>query len=168
MFQSIILILCIFLLVVVIFGIVKHIFSIFFKVAVFLLVLILLFSGLTYLDLSKHKLIGETLIIFGNESEIVEGVVFIDSNEKLRLSAEDLSELDYSKLKEGDLNKISFEDLGKFNLVIFVYGNFTDKLKILEGTKFETYLDLLHVFKNEKIYFYPKTITLSIIERVRN
>ena len=144
------------LAVFILWGLLTKVFSIIFKVAVFLLVLIIVIGLLVYVDLNQNDLIGTTEIVFANEEEILNGYFLINGSVSDPIDVN----LDYDMIKNSDFK--DFGDIGDSNVVILVIGNYTEP-NPLTG-KFQSYFDIIKIFKHEEIYFYPKTHSLRIIE----
>lgn len=141
------------LVVIVVFGIIKKLFGLIFKVAFVLLIIILIMSGIIYADLYFNDIGEDTVLVFSNEEGPVSAVNLVKG-----VPEEFVKIPNY----EDGFNNV---ELGNYTLGILVVGNYTNET-IFQG-KIGSYLQLMKIFKNDQIFFYPETFTLKIIEGIR-
>jgi energy-coupling factor transporter transmembrane protein EcfT len=144
-----------------VFSVIKRIFGLLFKIAFFLLIVMVIFGGIVYLDLYRNNLVGESALIFVDNGSMF-GYELKNGSLGQSLADDFLETLNYTEIKETEE-----ANLGNYSLLIFIEGNFEETFIEKFSGRYKRYIDIFKIFNNDDVYFYPKTFTLSIIEKIR-
>lgn len=138
------------LTIIILIGLIKKVFGVIFKIAFFLLCILLIGSALLYIDLYTNDLLGETHVLLANNETFVQGYVLNNGriNDTIILEAYNITQA-----------------RNETNLIVIAHGNFSEQSNI---PFFRNQIGLIRAFRNDRLEFYPKTLSLSIIERIHS